>query len=362
MTINSGNKILDATIASLQKKLKREDMFSMGPGFEKADALPTGSTALDMGIGIGGIPMGRVVEIYGPESSGKTSLSLRIMKSWYDHREALGQAHRRAVFVDAEHVTSGDMIESMGIPMDELIWVKPESTEEALNTIADLVKTEQVGIIILDSVDALQNESQLKKNIGEDDMGGIGKYMGKHLRELSKVAMTTNTLMIYINQIRYNMDKYNGEGQWVTPGGKALKFYAALRMQLMKGQESKVPNSFLMRVKIIKNKVSPPRKDPVEIDFEYAVGPNPYTDLINAAKDLQVLRFAGQGTRVRYTPDAEEEVLASTGGGSGAAEALEADESLYLRLRRATLIAGGVHVADSAGEDTSSEQEATTEG
>lgn len=352
MSINTGNKILDATIKSLQKGLGKEDVFSLGPGFESATPIPTGSVALDMAIGIGGIPMGRVIEIYGPESSGKTSLSLRIMKSWFDHRDEIGQGHRKALFIDLEHVTGADMLVAMGIPLEEVIWFPAESTEQALNALADLVKTEQIGIVILDSVDALQSEEELKKKIGQESMGGTGKHMSKHLREMSKVAFNTDTTLIYINQIRASMALLGSS--ITTPGGNALKFYASLRLQTMPRQDSNVRGAFKMRVKIIKNKVAPPRKDPVEFDFLYARGPEPYNDLITAAKEIGVIRFAGPTSFVKWYDTDTEERLA-TGGANGILAAFDETPELFTRLRASVLKAGGVpdDSTNSDGDDTS---------
>jgi recombination protein RecA len=168
--IKTGNDILDATLRSLTKSLGKPDAFTQGPGFTKADAIPTGSTALDMATGIGGVPVGRVIELYGPESSGKTSLALSICANWVKMRATLDQENRKALYIDLEHVTGADLVTGIGVPLEDIIWFRAETTQEALNTLETLVSTEQIGFVILDSVDALQSETELAKKIGEESI------------------------------------------------------------------------------------------------------------------------------------------------------------------------------------------------
>jgi recombination protein RecA len=336
----TGNKILDATIRSLQKSLGNPDIFSLGPGFERATPLTTSSTTLDAAIGLGGIPVGRVIEIFGPESSGKTSLALLILAQWFANRESLGQANRRAVWIDAEHATGNDMLKGFGIDADEVIWMKPKTSEQALNSIETLVGTGEIGLIVIDSVDALQTEDEIKREIGEESMGGGGlpKHLSKHLREVSKMAFDTNTTLIYLNQTRASMAMHGSP--ITTPGGNGLKFYSSLRLQTMPRQDSTTKGAFLMRVKIIKNKCAPPRKDPVEIDFLYAKGPEPYADIIMAAKEAGVIRFAGPSSKVKWYDADSEEALAS-GGAAGIKALLRAEPALFDRLRKSVFQAGG---------------------
>jgi recombination protein RecA len=316
------------------------EMFSMGPGFERATPIPTSSTTLDAAIGLGGMPCGRVIEIFGPESSGKTSLALLMIKQWINIRDSLGQSERKALWVDAEHATGNDMLKGFEIDPQEVLWMKPKNSEQALNSIQTLVASGQIGFVVLDSVDALQTENEINREIGEESMGGGGlpKHLSKHLREVSKTAFDTNTTMIFLNQTRASMQMHGSP--ITTPGGNALKFYSSLRLQTMPRQDSTTKGAFLMRIKIIKNKCAPPRKEPVEINFMYAKGPEPYADLITAAKESGVLRFAGPSSKVKWYDSDTEEALAS-GGAAGIKALLQADPSLFERLRKTVLLAGG---------------------
>ena len=350
---STGNKLLDATIRSLQKQLNNPEIFSNGPGFERATPLTTSSTTLDAAIGLGGIPIGRVIEIFGPESSGKTSLAMTLLKQWFENRDALGQTDRKPLWVDAEHATGNDMLKGFGIDPDEVIWMKPKTSEQALNSIETLVGTGQIGIVIVDSIDALQTEDEIKREIGEESMGGGGlpKHLSKHLREVSKTAFDTNTTMIYLNQIRASMQMHGSP--ITTPGGNGLKFYSSLRLQTMPRQDSPTKGAFLMRVKIIKNKCAPPRKDPVEIDFLYAKGPEPFADVITAAKEAGVIRFAGPTSKVKWY-DADTEETLATGGAAGIKALLRDDPALYERLRKSVFSAGGT-IDSATASDTEDE-------
>ena len=303
-----------STIKSLNKTSGR-NFISLGQTRPDATPIPTGSLGLDLAIGIGGVPMGRVIEIYGPESSGKTSLSLLIGGSWYQSRVLLGQENRKLVFIDLERTTSRSMLISMGLDPDDLIWVTPDTAEEALQATLDLTKTGEVGMIILDSVDSLLTEQQLKQEVGDNNVGGNTKALNRFFREYSKLAADTNTTAIFINQIRLNP----GAGMYgdprVTPGGKALAFYASLRLQMMDKKNSDLPNAFLMRVKIIKNKVNPPGEEPVCFDFFYARGPDRIMDSLNVAKTLGVARSAGRTFKVLTSLEPKvETTISSTGG------------------------------------------------
>jgi len=338
----TGDPEIDAIISSLHKQFGKTDLITVGPNREPVKAIPTGAMALDIATGIGGIPVGAIVEIFGPESSCKTSLSLKILASYMQNRKALGHEERKPLIIDLEHTMGVGLMQGLGLDPDEVIFTRPDTAEEAFQTIIDLVKTGRIGIVLVDSVDAAQSMTQIKRKVGEVHMGGISKIMSEVLRELSKLCSKTETTCIFINQIRQNPGTHMGNPN-VTPGGKALPFYSSLRLGTLPHKPSaNVPNAMLTRLRIKKNKVASPRSDIVEFDFIYAKGPDPVLDVITTAKSLDLAYFGGSHFMVKWPEgDGSAERIAS-GGTIGAAAYLRKNPKTMEKLKTACLQTAGI--------------------
>jgi len=336
----TGDPYLDAIINNLQQTFGKEDLICRGiPENSHLKISSTGSVGLDISLGSGGIPIGRIVEVFGPESSGKTSLTLQFLATYQKLKKELGHENRYDLLLDLEHTITEDLLVGIGVDPDQVLWSKPGLAEEAFQTALNLTKSKQIGMMVLDSIDAAQSAAQLKKGIGENEMGGISKLMSRFLREYSKDCESTETTAIFINQIRQNPAQMFGSPV-VTPGGNALKFYSSVRLETMNAQETKTPNAFGMRVKVVKNKIRPPRKDPTAFDFRYAEGVEPFGDLFNCAKDLGIIHSGGQSIKVDVPGIIEGDTLVSTGGKESAVILLADDPELYLRLKNKCLELG----------------------
>lgn len=320
---------LDALIAAASKKFGKDFSNNDWGDIEPVD---TGSTILNLALGLGGIPEGKVTEIYGWEGSGKTSLALQIIALRQKRRKALG-IDKRDLLVDLEHSMTASFITGFGVDLDLVVWTRPDTAEEALQLLIDLPKSGQIDIALMDSVDAAQNSKQLSRQVGDTDVGGVSKDMNFALRQISKD--NTGCTYIFINQIKQNPGVMYGSPN-VTPGGNALRFYAMCRLELMRGQPSPdIPNAFRMRVKIVKTKVAAPNKEVIELDFIYGKGFEPVAELMGYAKSLNILRFAGSSVRVTWPGTTEEERI-TTGGKSGCLEWLSIPEN-YERMKTACI-------------------------
>jgi recombination protein RecA len=251
------------------------------------DVIPTGSPSLDIALGAGGIPRGRVIEIYGPESSGKTSLSLHI----------IAQAQKKGgtcAFIDAEHAMDPDYARKIGVNVQELLISQPDSGEQALQIVETLVRSGEVDVIVVDSVAALTPKNEIAGEMGQFQIGLQARLMSSALRKLSSILARTNTSVIFINQIRMKIGVMFGNPE-TTPGGLALKFYASVRIDLRRSAQIKHGESIIgnrVRAKIVKNKVAPPFKT-CEFDIFYNQGISYEADLINAGLRYGVVNKAG---------------------------------------------------------------------
>ena len=330
----TGIPALDSIIAATNKAFGKD--FS-SQDFGDVTRLQTGSARLDAMIA-GGLPKAGIIEIFGWESSGKTSLALSIIARRQKERKKLGITGKRDLFIDLEHSMTRSFIEGFGIDMDEVIWVRPDLAEEALQIAIDYPKSGAIDMMLFDSVDAAQNSKMVSRQVGENDVGGISKDMNFALRQLSKIAVQTETTCIFINQIKQSPNVMGGNPN-TTTGGNALKFYALVRFELLRGKPSEVlPGAMMMRIKIAKTKVSMPyHGKPIELDFIYGKGFDPALDLMNYAKSLGILRFAGSATKVTWEPGGEEETESlCTGGKAGFMEWLQ-DEENFEKIRIACL-------------------------
>ena len=302
---------IDAIANSIGKKFGKPELMSLGPKYEKVEVVSTGSISLDAVLGVGGLPVDRGVEIYGPPSAGKTSLSLQIVKSYVD---TYGY-EKVPVFVDLERTTGLDLITSMGIDAAKMVFCYPDTAEEALQLCQDLGKTGKVGVIIFDSIDAAQSERDTKRLMNEMGVGDLPKLLSKALRSISKISVDHQCLYLFINQTRTNIGVMYGNPE-TTSGGKAIPFYSSVRLRVSSKPSSDAPNTLAMKVKVVKNKVAPALNRVAEFNFECAKGTDKVMDLIGLAKDLGKVRFAGSAVKWFNPSNSEEETLC-TGGKLG---------------------------------------------
>lgn len=251
------------------------------------DAIPTGSLSIDMALGVGGVPRGRVVEIFGPESSGKTTLSLHI----------LAEAQKKGgvgAFVDAEHALDPDYAKRIGVNVDELLISQPDSGEQALQIVETLVKSGDIDVIVVDSVAALVPQAEIAGEIGEFQIGLQARLMSQALRKLSGIIAKTKTVVIFLNQTRMKIGIMFGNPE-TTPGGLALKFYASVRIDLRRIAQIKQGDQVTgnrVKAKIVKNKVAAPFKV-VEFDIFFNEGISYYGDLLNYALKTGIIKKVG---------------------------------------------------------------------
>ncbi|MBZ1345045.1 MAG: recombinase RecA [Candidatus Nealsonbacteria bacterium] len=259
------------------------------------DVIPTGSISLDLALGVGGVPRGRVIEIYGQEGSGKTSLALHIL--------AEAQKKGGAVaFVDAEHALDPDWAKKIGVNIDDLLISQPDSGEEALQIVETLVKSGEIDVIVVDSVAALTPKTEIEGEIGEFQIGLQARLMSQALRKLSGIISKTKTVVIFLNQTRMKIGVMFGNPE-TTSGGLALKFYSSLRIELRRIGQIKHGDEIIgsrIKAKIVKNKVAAPFKV-TEFDIYYNEGISQYSDIINTGLKYGVIKKSGSWLQYENT-------------------------------------------------------------
>ncbi len=282
-------KALEAALGQIEKQFGKGSIMRMGDqGVARdIDAVSTGSLGLDIALGIGGLPRGRVVEIYGPESSGKTTLTLHAIAE-------MQKAGGTAAFVDAEHALDPIYAQKLGVDVDNLLVSQPDTGEQALEITDSLVRSGAVDIVIVDSVAALTPKAEIEGDMGDSHMGLQARLMSQALRKLTANIKRTNTLVIFINQIRMKIGVMFGNPE-TTTGGNALKFYSSVRLDIRRIGAIKKGEEILgneTRVKVVKNKVSPPFKQ-VEFDILYGQGISREGEIIDLGVKEKLIEKAG---------------------------------------------------------------------
>jgi len=282
------NKQLEAALGQIERQFGSGTVMRMGDKKqEKIPAIPTGSLGLDLALGIGGLPRGRVVEIYGPESSGKTTLTLEVIAQC----QKLGGT---AAFIDAEHALDPIYAEKLGVNVGELLISQPDTGEQALEVADIMVHSGGIDMLVIDSVAALVPKAEIEGEMGDSHIGLQARLMSQALRKITANVNRSNTLVIFINQIRYKIGVMFGSPE-TTSGGNALKFYASVRLDIrrigtVKEGDEVVGNE--TRVKVVKNKVSPPFKQ-AEFQIIYNRGINRLGEVLDRGSDLGILEKSG---------------------------------------------------------------------
>lgn len=282
------SKQLEAALGQIERQFGSGTVMRMGDKkLEKIPAIPTGSLGLDLALGIGGLPRGRVVEIYGPESSGKTTLTLEVIAQC----QKLGGT---AAFIDAEHALDPIYAEKLGVNVEELLISQPDTGEQALEVADIMVHSGGIDILVIDSVAALVPKAEIEGEMGDSHIGLQARLMSQALRKITGNVQRSNTLVIFINQIRYKIGVMFGSPE-TTSGGNALKFYASVRLDIrrigtVKEGDEVVGNE--TRVKVVKNKCAPPFKQ-AEFQIIYNKGINRLGELLDRGSDLGILEKSG---------------------------------------------------------------------
>ena len=282
------SKSLDNALGQIERQFGSGTVMRMGEKrHEKIPAIPTGSLGLDLALGIGGLPKGRIVEIYGPESSGKTTLTLEVIAQC----QKMGGT---AAFIDAEHALDPIYAEKLGVNVDELLVSQPDTGEQALEVADIMVASGGIDILVIDSVAALVPKAEIEGEMGDHHVGLQARLMSQALRKITGNVQKSETLVIFINQIRHKIGVMFGSPE-TTAGGNALKFYSSVRMDIrrigtVKDGDEAVGNE--TRVKVVKNKVSPPFKQ-AEVQILYNKGINRLGEIIDKGVDLEIIEKAG---------------------------------------------------------------------
>ncbi len=300
MSRKEKEKVLEAAIANIEKQFGKGSLMRLGSGEMLGDgieSIPTGSISLDLAVGIGGLPRGRIVEIYGPESSGKTTLTLH----------AIAEAQKKggiAAFIDAEHALDVNYARRLGVKTDDLLISQPDTGEQALEIAEMLVRSGAIDILVVDSVAALVPKAEIDGEMGDQLPGLHARLMSQALRKLTASISRSGTCVVFINQIRMKIGVMFGSPE-TTTGGNALKFYASMRLDIrrigaIKAGEDVVGNR--TRVKVVKNKLAAPFRE-VEFDIMYGEGVNKLGELVDLASDLNIVEKSGAwysygGTRI----------------------------------------------------------------
>lgn len=285
---DESKKALDAAISQIQKQFGKGSIMKLGEATDtNVHTFPTGSLSLDIALGVGGLPKGRIVEIYGPESSGKTTVTLHMIAE-------VQKQGGVAAFIDAEHALDPAYAKKLGVDIDELYISQPDNGEQALEIAETMVRSGAIDIIVVDSVAALVPRAEIEGDMGDSHMGLQARLMSQALRKLTAVINKSKCTVIFINQLREKVGVMFGSNE-TTTGGRALKFYASVRMDVRKIETLKQSNEFIgsrTRVRVVKNKVAPPFQV-AEFDIMYGEGISKAGDVLDLAANIDVVNKSG---------------------------------------------------------------------
>ena len=285
---SSSDKTLDQVLQDIEKQFGKGSVMKLGSNeVRQIDVIPSGSIALDMILGISGYPKGRIIEIYGPESSGKTTFALH----------AIAEAQKlggRVAFIDAENSLDPQYAQKLGVNIDELLLSQPDNGEQALEICEALVRSGAISVIVIDSVAALVPQAEIEGEMGDSHVGLQARLMSQALRKLAGVINKTNTIAIFINQLREKVGVMFGNPE-VTPGGRALKFYSSIRLEIRRAEQLKLGTDIVgnkTTIKVVKNKMAPPFKS-CTVDIMYGEGVSHEGELVDLASEANIIEKSG---------------------------------------------------------------------
>ena len=284
----TGDKTLDQVMLDIEKQFGKGAVMRLGEQeHQKIDTISSGSISLDAALGIGGYPKGRIIEIYGPESSGKTTFALH----------AIAEAQKkggRAAFIDAEHALDPIYASKIGVNINDLLLSQPDNGEQALEICEALVRSGAISVIVIDSVAALVPQAEIEGEMGDSHVGLQARLMSQALRKLSGIINKTNTVCIFINQLREKVGIMFGNPE-VTPGGRALKFYSSVRLEIRRGEQIKLGTDIIgnkANIKVVKNKMAPPFKS-CTVDIMYGEGVSKNGEIVDMGAEAGILEKSG---------------------------------------------------------------------
>jgi len=319
---------LDNLLSSLQDKFGEGAIMKLGEAAHiEVPTISTGSFSLDLALGGGGLPRGRIVEIFGPEGSGKTTLALTV----------IAQAQKeggKAAFIDAEHALDPEYAARLGVKTKELLISQPDNGEEALNILESLVRSGMISVIVVDSVAALTPKAEIEGEMGAQFIGLQARLMSQALRKLTAITAKTQTLIIFINQIRMQVGVFFGNPE-TTPGGRALKFYASVRLDVRRVAQIKKGEDIIgsrIKIKVVKNKVAPPFRS-AEFDLMHGKGISYESDVLNMAIKYGIVSKSGQ----TYSFISDKETIKLGVGMEASRQKLEEDKALLKEIKNLVL-------------------------